>query len=111
MRVRGRAEGHRQTVQPLPPDLAGPVRVVLAKAEDAIPGPDRLPGGCVYEPKWDGFRMVVVAGEPVRLWSRQGVDLTERFPDVADAAACVPAGTVIDGEVVAWRGDRLDFDL
>src|SRR4051794_2725302 len=56
--------------------------------------------------------MVVVASEHgVRLWSRQRVDLTDRFPDVADAASFVPPGTVVDGEAVAWNGDRLDFDL
>lgn len=47
-----------------------------------------------------------------RLWSRQGKDLTDRFPDVATAATVhVIPGTVLDGEVVTWNGDRLDFDL
>lgn len=39
----------------LPPDLAGPVDLELAKAVDTIPGENALPGGSRYEPKWDGF--------------------------------------------------------
>jgi ATP-dependent DNA ligase len=97
----------------LPPDLAGPVGVQLAKPVREIPPPHALPGGCRYEPKWDGYRLVIVRGATsTRLWSKQGRDLTDRFPDVAAAAlAQVPAGTVLDGEVVIWHGDRLDFGL
>ena len=97
----------------LPPDLAGPVAVQLAKPVRDLPTAAALPGGCRYEPKWDGYRLVVVRGATgTRLWSKQGRDLTDRFPDVAAAAlAQVPAGTVLDGEVVVWGGDRLDFAL
>jgi ATP-dependent DNA ligase len=97
----------------LPPELAGPVAVELAKPVRDIPAGNALPGGCRYEPKWDGYRLVVVRqGASTRLWSKQGRDLTDRFPDVAAAAlAQVPAGTVVDGEVVVWNGERLDFGL
>jgi ATP-dependent DNA ligase len=97
----------------LPPELAGPVAVELAKPVRSIPPRNALPGGCLYEPKWDGYRLVVVrTGSSTRLWSKQGRDLTDRFPDIAAAAlAQVPAGTVLDGEVVIWNGDRLDFGL
>jgi ATP-dependent DNA ligase len=97
----------------LPPDLAGPVAVQLTKPVPAIPPPNALVGGCLYEPKWDGYRLVVVrAASSTRVWSKQGRDLTDRFPDIAAAAlAQVPAGTVLDGEVVIWNGSRLDFGL
>src|SRR4051794_27964308 len=97
----------------LPPDLAGPVAVELSKPVRAIPEPGALPGGCRYEPKWDGYRLVIVrSAAGTRLWSKQGRDLTDRFPDVVAAArAQVPAGTVVDGEVVVWSGERLDFAL
>jgi ATP-dependent DNA ligase len=67
----------------------------------------------VYEPKWDGYRLVVVReAEATRVWSRQGRDLTARFPEVVAAALTqLPPGTVVDGEVVVWNGDRLDFGL
>jgi ATP-dependent DNA ligase len=97
----------------LPPDLAGPVAVELAKPVRDIPLPGALPGGCRYEPKWDGYRLVIVrSASSTRLWSKQGRDLTDRFPDVAAAAvAQIPAGSVVDGEVVVWNGSRLDFGL
>ena len=97
----------------LPPELSGPVAVQLAKPVRAIPPANALPGGCLYEPKWDGYRLVVVrSGTVTRVWSKQGRDLTDRFPDVVAAAvAQVPAGTVLDGEVVIWNGARLDFGL
>lgn len=67
----------------------------------------------MYEPKWDGFRCALVRDDSgTHLWSRQGKELTDRFPDVATAAAAqVMPGTVLDGELVIWNGDRLDFDL
>lgn len=97
----------------LPPELSGPVAVELAKPVREIPAPHALPGGCLYEPKWDGYRLVVVrSATSTRVWSKQGRDLTDRFPDVVAAArAQVPPGTVLDGEVVVWNGSRLDFGL
>jgi ATP-dependent DNA ligase len=97
----------------LPPDLAGPVAVALAKPVRTVPHPTALPGGCRYEPKWDGYRLVVVRqADSTTLWSKQGRNLTDRFPDIAAAArAQLPAGTVVDGEVVVWNGQRLDFGL
>lgn len=38
-----------------PADLAGPVKVALAKSVDQIPGPRAMPGGSRYEVKWDGY--------------------------------------------------------
>jgi len=97
----------------LPPELSGPVAVELAKPVRDIPAPHALPGGCLYEPKWDGYRLVVVrSAASTRVWSKQGRDLTDRFPDVVAAAvAQLPPGTVLDGEVVIWNGARLDFGL
>ncbi|WP_278246975.1 ATP-dependent DNA ligase [Klenkia brasiliensis] len=87
--------------------------MALSKAVAEVPAADALPGGCVYEPKWDGFRMVIVReASGTALWSRQGKDLTARFPDIARAATGqLPVGAVVDGEVVIWAGDRLDFGL
>lgn len=84
----------------------------LAKAVEAIPGLGSLPGGCVYEPKWDGFRALIMAGDGgVTLWSKQGKDLSRYFPDlVAAADKQIPAGFIIDGEAVCWSKKRLDFE-
>ncbi|HEX2805660.1 MAG TPA: ATP-dependent DNA ligase [Kineosporiaceae bacterium] len=95
--------------------LPWPQDVALARSVEVLPGGRSLPGGCLYEPKWDGFRAVLhmhrVEGRTVcRVQSRHGADLTGAFPDIVAAAeAQVPPGTVVDGEVVIWGGERLDF--
>lgn len=84
---------------------------MLAKAVPRLPGPGALPGGLVYEPKYDGFRMLVFAGAggEVFLQSRSGGDLTGAFPEIAEAAAALGEDVVIDGEAVIYLGGRLDF--
>ncbi len=57
--------------------------------------------------KWDGIRAQVVCRDrAVHLWSRGEELVTDRFPEVRDAAAALPDGTVLDGEVLAFRDDR-----
>lgn len=47
----------------------------------------------------------------VRLWSRNGKDFTAKFPDVQAALeAQLTVDCVLDGELVVWTRDRLDFD-
>ncbi|MGZ0153747.1 ATP-dependent DNA ligase (plasmid) [Kribbella sp. WER1] len=96
----------------IPAGLRGPVDVALAKTAEQIPGPHDLVGGTRYEPKWDGFRAVLVrTGDEARLWSRNGNDLTTSFTDVAAAAVQqVPEGVVLDGELVVYVDGRLSFD-
>lgn len=83
----------------------------MAKPAARVPGPGVLPGGCLYEPKWDGFRAgIVVTESGATIWSRQGKNLTRYFPDVLPAiVAHIPPGCVVDGELLIWTGDRLDF--
>ena len=58
--------------------------------------------------KWDGIRGQLIrrAGE-CHLWSRGEERMTERFPEIVDAAATLPDGVVLDGEVVAWKDGRI----
>ncbi len=61
--------------------------------------------------KWDGIRAQLIRrrGETF-LWSRGEELITERFPELAEAAKLLPEGTVIDGEVLPWReGKPLPF--
>lgn len=59
------------------------------------------------------YRAAVVRGaDTVRIWSRNGTDMTPSYPEIASAAmTLIPPNTVCDGELVAWAGDRLSFDL
>jgi DNA ligase-1 len=63
--------------------------------------------GWIAEWKWDGIRAQLVrrAGQTF-LWSRGEELVTERFPEIAAAGARLPDGTVLDGEILAWRDDR-----
>jgi DNA ligase 1 len=61
----------------------------------------------IAEWKWDGIRAQLVrrAGA-VHLWSRGEELITHRFPEIVAAASHLPDGTVLDGEVLAFRDDR-----
>src|SRR5690606_19237040 len=88
--------GDRQ--QPYPFFLASPL-----EAEPATLGPVQ---DWLLEWKWDGIRVQLLrrAGE-VALWSRGEERLDGRFPEIEQAAAALPDGTVLDGELLAWRDD------
>lgn len=91
-----------------------PVAPMLAKAIGSdVPAPDSVPGGLLFEPKWDGFRCLVFRdGESVFVQSRQGEDLAYCFPELVDAALRVlPPQVVLDGELVIAHNGRLEFEL
>lgn len=88
-------------------DVARPYPFCLAHAlpndaelDDSL-GPA---SGWQAEWKWDGIRCQLVRRDgQTFLWSRGGELVDERFPEVVDAAAGLPDGTVLDGELLAWR--------
>ncbi len=55
--------------------------------------------------KYDGIRAQVVrrAGQ-TWIWSRGEELVTERFPEIVSAAQGLPEGSVLDGEILAWKG-------
>lgn len=56
--------------------------------------------------KWDGIRAQLIRrGAETFLWSRGEELVTERYPEVAEAAAALPE-CVIDGELLAWDRDN-----
>ncbi|GAA5035229.1 ATP-dependent DNA ligase [Actinopolymorpha pittospori] len=84
---------------------------MLAKSIDRLP--PLPPGGLRYEPKFDGYRALATirADSSVHIYSRRGVPLADAFPELVGALySYLPAGTVVDGEIVLWRGGRLDFN-
>lgn len=89
---------------------------MLAKAVTEVPAADAVDGGYSYEPKWDGFRCLVVKdGDDVELASRGKKPLTRYFPELVDACReHLPDQVVIDGEIVVRSGEpgaqRLDWE-
>lgn len=64
----------------------------------------------LYEMKYDGYRMeLITERDGAKLFTRNGHDWTERFPEIATAAASLPAAT-LDGEAVVFDEQGLsDF--
>jgi DNA ligase-1 len=85
--------------RPYPFYLAYPLE---GKAEELGPLPDWL-----VEWKWDGIRGQVVRRQgQVFVWSRGEELVTAKYPEIAEAAGCLPDGTVLDGEILPWQDGR-----
>jgi DNA ligase-1 len=85
--------------RPYPFHLASPLE---GTAEDLGPLPDWL-----VEWKWDGIRgQVIQRRGQVFVWSRGEELVTAKYPEIAEAAARLPEGTVLDGEILPWRDGR-----
>ncbi len=84
--------------QPYPFCLASPIDDPAALGD---------PADWLAEWKWDGIRaQLVYRGGEVFLWSRGEELITDRFPEVVAAARALPHGVVLDGELLAFSGDR-----
>lgn len=83
---------------------------MLARVLDALP--EGGPGDWLFEPKWDGFRAVVLRdGQGVVLQSRDLKPLNRYFPELESALeTLLPAGCALDGEIVIAGPGGLDFD-
>lgn len=100
------APGHRERTdagQPYPFFLAHAIDGAADTFESRL-GP---PSGWIVEWKYDGIRAQLVrrAGQ-TWLWSRGEELVTDRFPEVVALAQALSDGTVLDGEVLAWRDGR-----
>jgi bifunctional non-homologous end joining protein LigD len=76
----------------------------------------KLPRGdaWVYEPKWDGHRVIVrKRGDTIEAISSNGIDRTARWPWLSDAVrASIDTDVVLDGEIIALDEDgRHSFQL
>ena len=77
-------------------------------AKENHPNNDAPSEGCRaekirVEDKYDGIRAQAhCANGEVRLFSRTRDDITESFPEIAEALSNVEGGAILDGEIVAW---------
>ncbi len=97
-------EGRAAGGQPYPFFLAHALDVPPAQLEAKL-GP---PTDWLVEWKYDGIRAQLVRRDgQCWIWSRGEELVTERFPEVVAAASTLSDGTVLDGEVVAWKDGAL----
>ena len=81
---------------------------MLAKRVGELPDGE----GWIFEPKWDGFRVLVFRdGDELFLQSRDEKPLDRYFPELrAPLLAQLPARCALDGELVIAQDGSLDFD-
>lgn len=67
--------------------------------------------GWIHEVKYDGYRaLVAVGGGKAKVFTRSGLDWSDKFPGIAEAAAALPVeSALIDGEIVAFKDGKPDF--
>lgn len=85
-----------------------PILPMLAKRIKEIP-----PGnGWIFEPKWDGFRVLIFRDhKEILIQSREQKSLNRYFPEVLPPLLKqLPPRCVVDGEIVIARNGALDFD-
>jgi DNA ligase-1 len=85
-------------------DVSRPYPLQLAFPLDALP--ETLGDRHQWCAEWkrDGIRALIVKrGGMAFIWSRVGELLGRTFPELASAAATLPDGTVIDGEILPWK--------
>jgi len=71
-------------------------------------------GEYAFEYKWDGIRAVLYwDGKRTRIESRNNLDITYRWPELADIGPTLgPASAILDGEIVALDAkNRVSFGL
>jgi len=87
-----------------PEEAVAPDIVALANDPDAVARALGPVDDWLLEWKWDGIRLQLLRRDgDVALWSRGEERLDGRFPEIETAAMGLPDGTVLDGELLAWR--------
>ena len=104
-----------------PPSLrdGSPPRAKLGEGKTPFRQPqlctlvDTVPAGnaWLHEVKYDGYRaLVAVADGKARVYTRTGLDWTDKFTEIARACAALPVtSALLDGEIVAFRDGHPDF--
>ena len=87
-------------------EVARPYPFFLASPLENAPASLGVIADWQAEWKWDGIRAQLIrrCGETL-IWSRGDEVVTESFPEIAEVAAALPDGTVLDGEILAWAGE------
>ncbi|ATY32668.1 DNA ligase D [Sphingomonas psychrotolerans] len=78
----------------------------LATLVDSVPTGNQW----LHEVKYDGYRALIATGaKGPKIYTRSGLDWTDKFPGIAEAARGLPAPALIDGEIIAYKDGKPDF--
>src|SRR5258708_27739126 len=88
-------------------DPSQPYPFFLASPLEGPPESLGNPAEWLVEWKWDGIRAQLIRRRgQAWLWSRGEELITARFPEVTASASHLPDGTVLDGEILAFKDGR-----
>jgi DNA ligase 1 len=83
--------------RPYPFYLAHPVEASLMESEHPV--------DWQVEWKWDGIRgQLIKRNGEIFIWSRGEELVTEKFPELVEAASFLPDNVVLDGEILCFEG-------
>lgn len=93
------------------PATIGPVATALRPMLASSPRSESLtPGYWAFEPKLDGWRVIVTVDEGVTIHTRNGRDITRALPEMHGLSTALrERRAVLDGELVAGAGRPDDF--
>jgi DNA ligase 1 len=92
-------DGTASDSKPFPFCLAHPLEGDISNLQ----GPEKW----LLEWKWDGIRAQLLRRNgKTYLWSRGEELLDDGFPEIRNLGEYLPDGTVLDGEIVVWDGDK-----
>jgi bifunctional non-homologous end joining protein LigD len=97
-------EARKHLVKARAPSWVDPMLATLTERRFSDPG-------WIFEPKFDGVRCLGFrAGSTVRLLSRNRLEVGNHYPEIEEALAAQHATDfVVDGEIVAFEGNRTSF--
>ncbi|HWB58969.1 MAG TPA: ATP-dependent DNA ligase, partial [Chthoniobacteraceae bacterium] len=83
---------------------ARPYPFFLASPLEGEPSALGAPDEWQFEWKWDGIRAQLLRrGGGTLVWTRGDELVGPAFPEITAAAQALPEGTVLDGEILAWK--------
>ena len=107
------AETYRRILSPdtRDADISRPYPFYLAYPLEGDPNDLGALENWQVEWKWDGIRgQMIKRNHQIFIWSRGEELVTDKYPELAEDAALLPDGTVLDGEILPWKeGQPLPF--
>lgn len=99
----------RLILNPNPEDiLSQPYPFYLAYALEGKPQSLGKAEAWFVEHKWDGMRgQLIIRNGKHYCWSRGEELVTDKFPEFEQLAKSLPSGTVIDGEILPYKGNKI----
>jgi bifunctional non-homologous end joining protein LigD len=90
---------------PLPRKSGGGARLPPFREPQKATLVDHVPSGpgWIHEMKYDGYRcLLAIAGGKAKVYTRSGLDWSDKFPEIVAAAATLEVGSaLLDGEIVS----------